>query len=131
MRITKMLLLAFLIFAFYISSQALAQKEDAKADRGKKLFMSYCASCHGADARGNGPVAASLKKQPSDLTKIQKGAKFPTDDVRKKISGDLSVPVHGKQDMPVWGLVFSQNDINNLVKYLESIQRPYEPQPAG
>jgi mono/diheme cytochrome c family protein len=131
MKIAKMLLIAMFAFVLYTGAEVFAQKDDSGVVRGKKLYMSYCASCHGADARGNGPVASSLKKQPSNLTKIQKGAKFPADDVRKKISGDLSLPVHGKLDMPVWGLIFSQADITNLVKYLESIQRPHEPQPAG
>jgi hypothetical protein len=32
--------------------------------------------------------------------------------------------------MPVWGMILSRADINNLVKYLESIQKPFEAQPA-
>lgn len=131
MKLAKILLIVVFAFALYAGTEVFAQKEDQPAVRGKKLFMSYCASCHGTDAKGNGPVVSSLKKHPPDLTRIQKGPKFPTDEVRKKISGDLSAPVHGKKDMPVWGMIFSQTDITNLVKFLESIQRPYEPQPAG
>lgn len=137
MRIGKLLLLTVIVCAGLtfasLPSRASAQKQtNEQAARGKKLFMSYCASCHGPDARGNGPVASSLKTQPPDLTKIQlRSGKFPAEDIRKKISGEGSVPVHGKKDMPVWGLIFSQPDIVNLVKYLESIQRPFEAQPAG
>lgn len=131
MKITRLLLIVLFTFALCTGAKIFAQKEDTPVVRGKKLFMSYCASCHGADAKGNGPVASSLKKHPPDLTKLQKGVKFPAEEIRKKISGDLSLPVHGKKDMPVWGLIFSQTDITNLVKYLESIQRPYDPQPAG
>lgn len=131
MKIAKLLLLIFVVLAVYAGNQAFAQKEEDQTARGKKLFMSYCASCHGADAKGRGPVASSLKKQPTDLTKLQKGTKFPANEVTRKISGDSASPVHGKRDMPVWGLIFSQQDITNLVKYLESIQRLYEPQQAG
>jgi len=28
---------------------------------GKQMFTSYCAPCHGVDAKGNGPAAAALK----------------------------------------------------------------------
>ena len=35
---------------------------------GKDSFEAYCASCHGTDGRGNGPVAASLRNIPTDLT---------------------------------------------------------------
>ncbi|MDX2044591.1 MAG: cytochrome c [Acidobacteriota bacterium] len=131
MRIFKLLLIAVFAVVLYVNAEVIAQKEDPSVVRGKKLFMNYCASCHGTDGKGSGVVAPSLKKHPPDLTKLQKGAKFPADEVRKKISGDLSSPVHGKKDMPVWGMIFSQSDITNLVKYLESIQRPYDPQPAG
>ena len=98
---------------------------------GKKSFGSYCASCHGIDGSGNGPVASSLKQPPPDLRRIQaRLGKFPADEVRKRISGTLTLPVHGRRDMPVWGMILSRTDINNLVAYLESIQRPFDPTPA-
>jgi mono/diheme cytochrome c family protein len=131
MKFAKLLLIAAFAVGLYAGAEVFAQKEDPQVTRGKKLFMNYCASCHGTDGKGGGAVAPSLKKHPPDLTKLQKGAKFPTDEVRKKITGDLSSPVHGRKDMPVWGMIFSQSDITNLVKYLESIQRPFDPQPAG
>ena len=127
MKIAKLLLIVIVGFFALVGTQVFAQKE-GDVERGKKLFMNYCASCHGVDAKGRGPVASSLKKQPTDLTKLQKGPKFPTSEVTGKISGSSLSPIHGKKDMPVWGLIFSQEDIQNLVKYLESIQRLYEPQ---
>ena len=36
--------------------------------RGQALFADNCANCHGRDGRGNGPVAASLRIRPADLT---------------------------------------------------------------
>jgi len=76
-------------------------------------------------------VAPSLKKPPPNLTKIElKNGKFPAEETRKKIAGDGEVPVHGKKDMPVWGLIFSPADISNLVKFLESIQKPFQIQSA-
>ena len=39
---------------------------------GPLQFREYCASCHGMDAKGDGPVAASLKKKPADLTMLSK-----------------------------------------------------------
>lgn len=137
MRIGKPLLVVALVclglVMVFSPFQASAQKQNnEQIARGRKVFMSYCASCHGVDATGNGPVASSLKKQPPNLTKIEtKNGKFPTEEVRKKISGNGDVPVHGKKDMPVWGLIFSPSDINGLVKYLESIQKPFQAQPAG
>ena len=136
MKIGKLLLVVILVCAggIFVSAPLplSAQKQtNEQIARGRKLFTSYCASCHGADASGNGPVAPSLKKPPPNLTKIEpKNGKFPAEEIRKKITGDGEVPVHGKKDMPVWGLIFSPADISNLVKFLESIQKPFQIQSA-
>lgn len=137
MKVGKLLLVVILACAgfFFVPSsfQASAQKQDVEQQvaRGKRLFASYCASCHGVDARGAGPVASSLKNRPPDLTKIQaKAGKFPAEEIHKKISGEGDLPVHGKKEMPVWGMIFNRSDINSLVKFLESIQKPFDVQPA-
>ena len=36
--------------------------------RGAELFGIYCALCHGADGKGNGPMASHLQNKPFDLT---------------------------------------------------------------
>jgi len=101
---------------------------------GKEMFMSYCASCHGKDAKGNGPAASALKQLPADLTTLVKrnGGKYPTDKVTSILRGQAQLMAHGDQDMPVWGPVFwrmsqgheqiVQMRIANLNRYLESIQ---------
>jgi mono/diheme cytochrome c family protein len=110
------------------SSQPAGGKSDTprptSVGRGEKLFQRNCASCHGLDGRGAGLVAASLKKQPSDLTMIpRKNGKFPTEELVMSISGELSLPIHGSREMPVWGGVLKNGDILSLVRYIESIQR--------
>ena len=35
---------------------------------GEKLYANQCVSCHGVDGQGTGPVAASLRHPPADLT---------------------------------------------------------------
>lgn len=101
---------------------------------GKDLFQFYCVPCHGRDGRGAGPVAASLKKPPADLTTIadRRGGRFPRAEVTGFVTeGPLLIPAHGTVDMPVWGPIFRALDpsetrarvrIENLVSYLESIQ---------
>lgn len=102
---------------------------------GPNLFRAYCASCHGADAKGNGPAAPALKSKVPDLTLLTKrnGGRFPEGRVRKIIMGDDVLAVHGSREMPVWGPIFHQIEwdvdrgnvrLDNLVKYLESIQSP-------
>jgi len=75
---------------------------------GAELFRKFCASCHGVDGRGAGPVASSLKSKVADLTQIagRSGGKFPRDRVRQVIDGQSLEHVHGPRDMPVWGWEF-------------------------
>ena len=101
---------------------------------GKEMFMSYCASCHGKDAKGDGPAADALKQAPADLTSLakQNGGKYPADKVTSVLRGQTKLMAHGDQDMPVWGPVFwrmsqgheemVQMRIANLNQYIESLQ---------
>ncbi|MGM3277103.1 c-type cytochrome [Ralstonia sp. 24A2] len=40
----------------------------ADSDNGKKLFLARCAICHGADAKGTGPLANKSNPPTPDLT---------------------------------------------------------------
>jgi hypothetical protein len=102
--------------------------------QGKDLFNAYCASCHGSDAKGNGPMATSLKVRPADLTRISRRNHdvFPLMRIQKIISGEEQPSSgHGSREMPVWGPIFSQVTrdvdlgrvrIDNLTRYLRDIQ---------
>lgn len=104
------------------------------SNSGKEMFRSYCAVCHGTDAKGNGPAASAMKTPPTDLTQLAKnnGGKYPAAHVAAVIKGQATTPSHGSQDMPVWGPLFSsisqghdaqvQQRISNLVTYLEGVQ---------
>jgi mono/diheme cytochrome c family protein len=83
---------------------ALAQAQAQRADFGKREFEANCASCHGVDGKGNGPVVEFLKKSPPDLTLLAKGnnSVFPLARVYDVIDG-ANVPAHGTREMPVWG----------------------------
>jgi len=101
---------------------------------GEETFKSYCAACHGKDAKGAGPATVDLKSTPPDLTTLAKrhGGKFPADYVSNVLRNGVKAPAHGSSDMPVWGPLFAVVDghdealvnmrISNLVHYLESLQ---------
>lgn len=96
---------------------ATAQAEDL--DIGKSEFQSSCASCHGADARGKGPVSDQLKIPPPDLTMLARNNNgvFPTNAVYETIDGMKTIPAHGNREMPIWGERF--NPIINLPHYVD------------
>ena len=101
---------------------------------GKDNFEAYCATCHGKEAKGNGPAAAALKVPPPDLTILARknGGKFNSTEVEGTITGKNKMPnAHGSGDMPLWGPVFRSMSpdtnvttlrVQNLVDYLKSIQ---------
>jgi mono/diheme cytochrome c family protein len=111
-----------------------ATPRDATEVSGAKLFRYYCASCHGADGKGHGPAAPSLKAEPADLTALSQknGGKYPADHVLHVLSNEGDESVHGSKDMPVWGPIFRKTgggDQNlgrlrshNLTDYIKSIQ---------
>ncbi|HTT33918.1 MAG TPA: cytochrome c [Methylomirabilota bacterium] len=101
---------------------------------GEEMFKTYCAACHGKDAKGAGPASADLKTTPPDLTTLAKRheGKFPQDYVTNVLRNGVKAPAHGSSDMPVWGPLFAKVSgedpsivnmrISNLVRYLESVQ---------
>jgi mono/diheme cytochrome c family protein len=96
---------------------AAAQADDL--DVGKSEFQSSCASCHGTDAKGKGPVSDQLRISPPDLTMLAKSNNgvFPTSAVYETINGLKTVPAHGTREMPIWGERF--NPIIILPHYVD------------
>jgi Cytochrome C oxidase, cbb3-type, subunit III len=106
---------------------------------GKVLYARFCASCHGVDGTGDGPVAASLTRRPSDLTTWARrhGGRFDDAEVMGVIDGRRVVAEHGTREMPVWGLMFEQELAGQLhgryvgllrsralADYLRTMQQP-------
>ena len=77
---------------------------------GAALYARHCAACHGAEGRGDGPVAPALARAPSDLTTLARrhGGRFDAQRVAAVIDGRSPVVEHGTRDMPVWGVVFEE-----------------------
>ena len=103
-------------------------------DTGSRLFRTYCASCHGTTARGDGPMAMQLRRMPPDLTQftIRNGGVFPSEQVYRIVDG-REVMSHGDREMPVWGDAFRmalggpgagviKARIDAIVLYLAGIQ---------
>ncbi|MBM9595753.1 c-type cytochrome [Roseitranquillus sediminis] len=111
----------------------------AAQEEGEELFQTFCATCHGVDARGEGPMAALLTVPPTDLTGLtaSHGGEFPTFQVVRRIDGRDPLLAHGGP-MPVWGGFFegdggalreetgqpilTSSAIADLVRWLQSVQ---------
>ncbi len=75
------------------------------AEFGRDEYVWSCAACHGVAGKGDGPVAGSFNRPPTDLTKLLEANKgvFPVSRVYDVIDGRAAVIAHGTRDMPVWG----------------------------
>jgi mono/diheme cytochrome c family protein len=108
-------------------------------ESGTTLYRLNCASCHGVDGYGDGPVAKSLTVPVPDLTRIaaRRGGRFPREEVARIIDGLSPFAAHGSREMPVWGYEFfdprlddeaaqalADERVRRLVDYLASIQVP-------
>ena len=114
------------------------QVQAGEPNGGRAVYLQYCASCHGKDGRGGGPVKPFLNVRPTDLTQLRKNNKgvFPMRRVMTSIDGSRIVRAHGDREMPVWGEVFKQEiedgkyeELTTLLKikiiaeYIATLQR--------
>ncbi|SIN80996.1 c-type cytochrome [Vannielia litorea] len=107
---------------------------------GRVLYERHCATCHGLDADGMGPMAPALVLQPVDLTELSlnNSGVFPMERVVMRIDGRDPLVSHGSP-MPVYGDFFEGDDtalkaetgqpimtsraIADLVAYLVTLQK--------
>lgn len=79
---------------------------------GVSLYQQHCATCHGIEGTGHGPMAGVMVIKPADLTVLVSGngGVFPTERVVKRIDGRDALVSHGSP-MPVYGHFFEGNDV--------------------
>lgn len=79
---------------------------------GAYAFRTHCASCHGVDGKGGGPLAENLRFRPPDLTLLasRNGGQYPAEKVQRIIDGRHPLKGHGGPEMPVWGDAFKNAD---------------------
>ena len=92
-----------------------AMAQPAVYDPGKLEFSENCASCHGIDGKGNGPLGELLRKSPPDLTQLAKKNQgvLPVNRLYAVIEG-AGVTSHGSRDMPVWGREYQLDNARQM-----------------
>jgi cbb3-type cytochrome c oxidase subunit III len=141
----KFLPLILLLVTIYATTSGCSNNEEIETVEnpyaGYLSYRQYCASCHGLEANGKGPVASTLKSPPADLTKLSKkyGMPLPRKKLIDFIDGRRMVRSHGTREMPVWGDKLFEvapsrefrnaailEVIESIVIYLETIQEENE-----
>ena len=99
--------LVVLAIAFAMSVSAFAA--DATAD----VYKSKCASCHGADGKGETTAGKNMKVK--DLA---------SEDVQKQSDADLAGVIEkGKKPMPGYEGKLTKDQIDGLVKWVRSLKK--------
>jgi len=104
---------------FAVSPEDAAKKNpmrftEASVERGKKVFKTQCALCHGDKGDGKGDLATEMKLNLPDFTK--------PDSLAKRTDGELFAIIgSGKEPMPNQKGRMPDPQLWNLVNYLRAL----------
>lgn len=89
---------------------------------GRKIYLTYCSTCHGRNGGGNGEAAEFLERQPSDHTDDKRMSKMTDEDLYNIISqgGEAA---HKAKSMPPWTTTLSTQQIWDLVAFIRILHR--------
>jgi len=94
------------------------------AEETRALFVRNCASCHGAEGRGDGPASEHLIPRPRDFVEspFRYAAEWAGED---HIIADLERTLHEgvpRSAMPAFGGVLSEEEIAGLARYVYGLR---------
>lgn len=84
---------------------------------GQQLFSTNCATCHGEQAKGDGPAGASLDPKPANL---EQTAKETEPQYQYWVISKGGAAAGLSASMPAFEGVLSETDIWNIVTYLDT-----------
>lgn len=90
------------------------------ASRAAEDFSHYCSVCHGHEGRGNGAIATAFDPRPKNFADPKYSAAHSRLDIYFAIMGGGEA-VGQSQFMPPWAKVLSDQEIWDLVSYIQSI----------
>lgn len=116
-----------------------ANTTKASLANGQKLYAQNCAACHGENGTGDGVFADDLAQAGESSAQTMSGAQ----DMVMQTPVDFTNPIHmlgaspallqGKilrggmgTGMPMWGVIFTEEQIWDLIGYLYSFQFEYQ-----
>lgn len=89
----------------------------ADAAKGRQVYDTYCALCHGPTGKGDGPGAAALEPKPRDLSSAEL-MQGKTDENLVNVITNGGAAAGLSAAMPPWNGVISAEDIQNVVAHI-------------
>jgi mono/diheme cytochrome c family protein len=87
---------------------------------GAQLYATYCASCHGAEGHGDGPVSAGLNPKPARHDDAEYMSTLSDEHIFTVIKE--GGPAVGKSPlMAPWGGTLSDDQIHDLVAFVRTL----------
>jgi len=114
------------LLAVGLATAARAAGDPAK---GKVIFTTNCASCHGESGKGDGPVGVALNPHPRDFTKAEfkfdaaKDGKPGSDAALTNVIKNGAGAYGGSPLMAPWGGTLSDADIQNVIAYIRTFHK--------
>ncbi len=97
---------------------------EESVEKGKKLYGTQCAMCHGKTGDGKGDLAEVMHVSPPDLTK--------PDTLAKRTDGDLFAIIDkGSLSMPAEGKRLKEKQVWDLVNFMRTLQGEKPAKSAG
>jgi mono/diheme cytochrome c family protein len=116
------------LFAAALVITPLAAGAAGDAAKGKVLYETNCATCHGPGGKGDGPVGAALQPPPRDFTvgdfklDADKDGKPGSDADLMLVIQNGAAAYGGSAMMAPWGHL-SEQDRADLVAYVRSLHK--------
>ncbi len=83
---------------------------------GKKIYISFCVTCHGTKGKGDGIAAPGLPKRPADHT---------SDFVQKQTDGAIFwIITQGNNPMPTYKTTLTVTQRWQVVNYIRTLAKP-------
>ena len=112
--------LSALVLALTVGALFLGLASGADVAKGKAAFQQYCASCHGAAGKGDGPMGASMKPKLKDLSDKAYNGSLKEDYLVKLIK-DGGQAAGKSPMMPKMGGVLKDGDVADVIAYIRSL----------
>ncbi len=106
----------FLLMAGVLSTGLIAASRQAATDS-EELYRNYCAVCHGAEGRGDGPAASSFDPPPPDLTDAERMQQLTDERL-------LEVLSNGSGLMTGFGSMLTPEEIEAVAEYTRKLSEP-------
>lgn len=87
------------------------------ADDGKAVYEMHCASCHGAEGKGDGPAGMALNPKPSDFSSAQL-----TDYRVYAIAKDGGTVAGLSPTMAAFGATIGDQELRDVAAYVLSLR---------